>query len=1099
VHAVMEGFADRRGARRWAALAFCAATALGATTAAAQGGTTTGAIRGQTLTAAGAPVGSVQVTAQDVNTGLERSVRSDSSGRFALLLLPPGVFTVRARLVGYRPDSVVNVDVTIGETQNAILTMSQSAVQLEAVNVGAGRLTLDATDATLSQTVSRQEIENLPAAGRDFTDFINLSGLVDPNPERTTGGQFSIAGGRPSQTSIQIDGVDANNSFFGENRGGSRIPFEFSLESIREFQIITNGYDVEYGNYTGGIVNVVTRGGTNTREGSLYANYSGNQLASKDFAGNPPAAFNVEQYAARLSGPIVRDKAFYLFSIDGQRERQPQVPLTAAYFLNKLDASGKPAPDSAGAADLASFENILSTKYGITNAANDYQNFQTTDDVVTLFGRLDFNLNDTHHLSVRENFADHHNDNLFDPGFDFRYGSDKAEDLGDLSSSLVSELQSITSPTSFNVVRFQLSYEGRPREGNDLRPTLTVTDIGDGQSASYGGTFVSLDNNLIERKAQLVDNFTSQHGNQTFKFGANGIFSHLYNSFVGPTGSVDNTAGYYTFSSLAALSAMTPTSYTRSETVGGTVPTSVFNVGEYAVYGQDEWRPTPRLTTTFGLRYDIESFLDHPARVIPVEQAFGVTTGNAPTDNNNVSPRLSLAYDVHGNGSAVARAGVGYFYGRLPYVTGGNVSGSVNPVLALTCAGSASSGAPDAPPAVTGYSTWSTTGVNDPVTCAGGATGTGVPTYTLWKDHFQFPESFKANLGYDQIIWRDTKLSLNLIGSRSFHLYTVRDINLRPVQFTLSDEGGREVFVPAASFNPSSATSTMPASRLNANFAQVYVNYDDGQAESMAGTVELVHNLSVRTQVRASYTYTTAYDNSSYTCCTASDGFDNPTVGAYGPNDIGPVGATDKSWGPSSFVRNHVIVLSGNTSLPWGFRVSGIWRFQSGDRWGPEQGGDLNGDGVNYNDRPFIFAPADLPLSTTDSATAASTRARYATYLSQYPCIGKYVGQIIPRNSCTLPWFNKIDMQFAKSITAGSGHRAELQVDLYNVLNGINHNWGRYMGVFGAATDLLTPNSYDPVTNRILYSVPSTFGSLGVEGTNLLLQFQAKVGLKISF
>ena len=110
------------------------------------------------------------------------------------------------------------------------------------------------------------------------------------------------------------------------------------------------------------------------------------------------------------------------------------------------------------------------------------------------------------------------------------------------------------------------------------------------------------------------------------------------------------------------------------------------------------------------------------------------------------------------------------------------------------------------------------------------------------------------------------------------------------------------------------------------------------------------------------------------------------------------------------------------------------------------------------------------------------------------------MGQIIPRNTCRLPWFNKIDMEFAKSIrTTSSGQRAELDVDLFNVLNGIDHNWGRYMGVFGSNLDLMTPVTYSGATNQILYSVPTTFGALGVEGTNLLLQFQAKIGIKYFF
>jgi hypothetical protein len=1067
--------------------------------AAAQDATTTGGIRGRVTGTNGAPLPGAVISGRNVNTGLVREGHTNANGQYSLVLLPPGTYTVRSRAIGYAADSVTDIVVAVGQTPSANFTMKDQAVRLQEITVSAAAPAIDVTSAAAAQNVTRNEIETLPSLGRDFTDFINISGLVGPNPERTTGGQFSIAGLRPSQTNVQVDGVDANNSFFGENRGGSRIPFVFSLESIREFQIVTNGFDVEYGNYTGGVVNVVTRGGTNKLEGSLYGNYRGDQFTAKDFVGKPAADFNVEQYSGRISGPIKQDKAFFFLSVDGQRRREPQLPLRPDYFLGKLDANGAPSPDSVGYANFQQFVSILGSKYGIADAASQYQPFQTLNDVITVFGRIDWNVNNKHRFSLRENYANHNNDNLFNPSFDFTYGKARAEKLKDISSSVVGELQSLLSDRASNVLRFQYSYEDRPRNGHDLRPSLTVVNIGNGQSAGFGGTFVSLDNDLLEQKVQLIDNFTAQSGAHTFKMGGSGIFSHLNNSFVGPTGSVDNTTGDYTFSSLAAFAAGTPTSYTRSETIDGSVPRSKFNVIEYAVYAQDAWRPTPKLTATLGLRYDVEAFLNDPARVIDAERAFGIRSGNAPTDRNNVSPRFSLAYDVTGKGTSVARFGAGYFYGRLPYVVGGNVASSVSPVLSLTCSGSASAGAADAPPPLTDYADWNVNGANDPITCAGGQRGTGVPTYTFWKDKFEFPESFKTNVGYDQLIGRRTKLSMNAIFSRSYKLYTVRNVNLRPMQFTLDNEGGRQVFVPASVFNPSSATATAVNSAFNTDFAQVYVNYNDGQSQSFAGTAELTHNISRTSSVRLSYTYTNAYDNSSYTCCTATEGFGNPSTGAFGPNDIGGAGDRDKSWGPSATVRNHTIVFSGNMNLPLGFRVSALWRAESGNRWGPEQGGDLNGDGVAFNDRPFIFAPADLPLAETDPSKIQDIRDRYAGFLADNPCVGKYVGKIIPRNTCTLPWFNRLDMQFAKTIGIGGGRKVELQADLFNVLNGLKSSWGRYMSVSGANRDLVSPASFDPATQRILYNVPTTFGALGVAGTNLLLQFQAQFGLRYSF
>jgi outer membrane receptor for ferrienterochelin and colicin len=1060
-----------------------AALSLLASTAAAQG-VTTGSVAGQvTDQANGAPVASATVTAVNLQTGFQRQTNTAANGLFTIPLLPPGTYVVRVRRIGYRPEALTGLTVRLGERAAANLALTAAAVELEAVVVESEAGGIDAADASVTQSVSTDAIENLPSLGRDFTDFIRLSGFVGPNPEETTGGKFSIAGQRPSQTSIQIDGADANSGFFGENRGGSRIPFSFSLESIREFQIITNGYDVEYGQYSGGIVNVVTRGGTNEFEGTLYGNFRNATLTKGEFDGGAPGDYSVTQYAGRVSGPIKRDKAFFLLSLDGQRRREPQTPLTQAAFL------GGAAPDSATADSVSRFFDILENQYGIADPETGYVPFQTSNDVVTLFGRVDWTLSDNHRLSVRHNFSNYNNDLEFNENFDFIYGRSRAETLEDVAHSFVTEMQSVLGARTFNVFRFQFASEKRPRNGLELRPALIVS-LGTGQQAGYGGTFASFQNNLEERKLQFIDNLTHAIGSHTFKVGGAFLSTALENRFI------LSGAGEYRFATLADFAAYRPSSFVRNVRSDGQVPFSEFTVSEWAVYAQDEWKPVPRLTVTAGVRYDRESFGDAPARVFSAENAFGLETGFAPIDNDNWSPRLALAYDLDGEGRAVVRGGAGYFYGRVPYVVGGNVQQTVLPVLTLTCTGDPAEGDPDAPPDPSPYGGWTPAGDDNPSACAGAGGVGGVPTYTFWTSDFEFPETFKANLGYERLLGRRTRFSVDLVYSRSTRLYTVRNLNLRDPLFTLDAEGGRRIFQPAASFNPA-ATST--AHRRNLEFGDVYVNYNDGRARSVAVSLEASHRLGDQTTLGASYTYTSAYDNSSYSCCTATEGYTSPSVGPFGPNEIGEAGDTQRAWGPSDFVRNHTIVLEARTRLPWGFQVNAFWRMQSGNPWTPEQSGDLNGDGIRFNDRPFIYAAADLPLAATDPAEAQAQRDRYAGYLEAHECVARHVGQIISRNACRFGWFNRLDLRIAKSLNTFGEQRLELQLDLFNVLNGINRDWGRYRGIFAANRNLVAPESFDAASGQILYSVPTTFGQEGVIGTNLLLQFQAQIGARYYF
>ncbi|HEX6589610.1 MAG TPA: TonB-dependent receptor, partial [Longimicrobiales bacterium] len=594
------------------ALALLLAAAL---PAAAQNVQTTGDIRGRTLDQAGEPVPGVVVTARSTETGLERGVITADNGIYVLRLLPPSTYTVTAEAIGYATQTIENVRVAIGQSAAVNFTLAAEAIEIDALVITGERAPIDVADASVTELVTVEQIENLPALGRDFTDFIALSPQVAVDPGVTTGGQFSIGGQSASQTNLQIDGVDANNAFFGENRGGARIPFVFSLESIEEFQIITNGYDVEYGAYSGGIVNVVTRSGTNEFEGTVYGNFRSDALTGRGFLDEPVADYSVQQFAGRVSGPIVRDNAFFLVSGDVQRRREPQLPVT----LGRYD------DDPVAQAELQRFWQILEDVYGVDSPATGYESFSTTNDVLSLFGRVDWNLNDAHRLSVRHNFTTYTNDNEFDPDFDDYYGQSRSETLEDDSHSFVTELSSVFDQNTFNVFRFQYATEERPRMGSELRPAL-ITTLSNGDLIGYGGTFVAFHNNLEESKYQLINNFTRVFDEHTVKIGAQGLFTNAVNDFLpalsGSCGRGSQGAGIFCFDDLDALEAGIASSYQFNVQQGGaTVPRSEVGLSELAFYIQDEWSVTPKLTVTAGLRHDRQWFDDNPGRVLDVERS----------------------------------------------------------------------------------------------------------------------------------------------------------------------------------------------------------------------------------------------------------------------------------------------------------------------------------------------------------------------------------------------------------------------------------------------------------------------------------------------
>ena len=358
---------------------------------------TTGTFRGRITNTEGEPVVNAQVTVRNPSTGVERGTLTDASGRYLLPLIPPGAYTLRVHSIGFAAEERPNLQLSAGDVQAVDVQLTVQAVQLQAIEASAAAQRVDVAQTGVVQRVGAEQIENLPANGRDFVDFLALSALVSPQPEVGTGGQFAIGGARTSGTNIQVDGADANNVFFGENRGSSRSPFTFSLESIREFQLITNGWDVEFGNYQGGVMNAVTKSGTNDFSGSAFYFSRREGFTANDFNLIDPTDFTVHQFGASLSGPIRRDRLHFFASVDGQERNQPTFAATA---------SSANVSETQRQAFLSALE-----AYGVANPERYYGVFQQTQDNLVLFGRLDWTLSGAHRLTLRQNYSNFEQEN----------------------------------------------------------------------------------------------------------------------------------------------------------------------------------------------------------------------------------------------------------------------------------------------------------------------------------------------------------------------------------------------------------------------------------------------------------------------------------------------------------------------------------------------------------------------------------------------------------------------------------------------------------------------------------------------------------------
>ena len=1039
-------------------------------------GTTTGSVRGQVVSGTGAPAPNVQVVVRNIETGLTRGVRSDAGGRYLIPLLPSGTYEVQVTGVGFAPATPRVVRVSANETTALNVTLNAQAVALEGLTVTAAAAQVDATQGGVVQTVSTEQIENLPVAGRDFTDFLNLSPLVSPQPGIGTGGQFSIAGQRTSGTNVQIDGTDANNVYFGENRGSSRTPFAFSLESIREFQLITNGYDVEYGSYQGGVVNAITRGGTNELDGSVFYFRRGEALTGDDFVGSPPRDYQVNQFGANLSGPIVRDRLHFFLSSDLQRKQQPLFAIVPGQTPITQDS-------------LTRFTNALRSRYGITNPEDYFGDFEQEENNTVLFGRLDWTVTDDHRLTLRQNYSNfvQTNDRLNPNEAITHTGSFK-----DRAYSSVAELNSIFGENAFNTLRFQWSYEDRPRpprpDGGSI-PQFSVRNVGTGTSGVFGGDATIFRNRLQEGKIQLVDNFTYRLGAHALKLGTNVLFGSNVNTFwlAG--------AGSYNFNSLRDFENGVVNTYTRTmracpvalkANAAGEqvicpeydVPIAEFGYTEYSFYAQDDVQVTDDLLVTAGLRYQGTTFGDEPAAAKIVADTLGYRTDVMP-NFGGLSPRLSFTYNFGGEGR-VLRAGVGLLVGRAPTVLAANAISTERPLLSISCSGT---NIPTLNGPTLAEMLEAPAGENNPSACRGGAAPTGRPEYTIFAEDFELPQTLKGSVGYEHLFASRTRLGLDLMYSRATNQFTVQDLNLgaRSCQtgtlvgrdpesvtacFGLANEFERPVYVPRAQYTPrttANAGSTVNSRNTSPGLDRVYYNTSNGEAESYSVSLTLDQQVGRALQFGAGYGWVRAYDNSSFSCCTSGEGFGTELT-AGNPNVIGDFGDVEHLWGPSRFERRHAITANFLWRAPLRFRVSGVWRSQSGTPFTPVVDGDLNADGQSFNDRATVTR--DLQFANGDA-----DREKLDLLIDRWDCLEDQLGTIAKRNSCRGPWWHSFDMRLSRQLNTFRGQHAEILVDVFNVLNWINSDWGRYMGVFSGSTNLLRAERFDPATGRVVYSV----------------------------
>ena len=286
---------------------------------------TTGTIQGTVTDANGAAVPDAGVEVKNLGTNATRTTATDEEGRFIVLQLQPGLYNVTVTKSGFATLVAEKAELTVGQALNLALSMKVSQVS-ETVTVTASP-TVDTTNTQSSTTLNETTVNTTPILGRKFEDLLTLTPGVSV-VQGPDGDEITFAGQRGVFNNVSLDGGDYNNGFFGEQLGGQRAAIDITLEAVKEFQVVATGASAEFGRTAGGVINVISKSGTNDVHGSAFYFQRLEALTANTSDGKPLKGFHREQYGGTIGGPIRADKAFYFFAFEGIREKLERANLS---------------------------------------------------------------------------------------------------------------------------------------------------------------------------------------------------------------------------------------------------------------------------------------------------------------------------------------------------------------------------------------------------------------------------------------------------------------------------------------------------------------------------------------------------------------------------------------------------------------------------------------------------------------------------------------------------------------------------------------------------------------------------------------------------
>jgi outer membrane receptor for ferrienterochelin and colicin len=1078
--------------------------------------TTTSSISGSIVDEKSQTLPGVTIVATHTPTGTNYSTVSRADGRYNLAnLRVGGPYVIKFSFIGFNTYTEENLTLTLGQDSKLSVKLEPNNTQLKEVTVSGTQNKVINNSRTGSQEIiTRSQIDRLPTISRSIYDYTKLTPSANGR---------SFGGRNDSYNSLTVDGALFNNSFgLSSTLGGQTNSQPISLDAIEQIQVAVSPFDVTLGRFAGTGINTVTKSGTNEFKGSVYyykrtTGLQGSHVGAIDVAKAP---IDYNQRGINLGGPIIKNKLFLFVSGEQERIKDPATNYTA--LRPGQTAGGTVSQASYGALD--SLRTFLKSKYNYD--AGPFENYQLRTQSDKITAKLDWNIDDKNTLSIKyfylKSLRDVYPSNSGSPNggrqpsaftlpfFSSYYTINNNFNIG------IAELNSRISSSVANklTLGYQALRDFRTSPGSTAFP---LVDIQNGSATAKDLTAFGYEpftaNNVLNTDIyQLSDNLTIYKGNHEINLGTSNEIDQFKNGFA------PNYNGAYVFSSLAdfynsannGLPLANKYSYRYSALPDGSFPFAKINAVTVGLFAQDKWQVTDRFKLTYGLRADVPfysvSTQQNPyVLALTFRNGVKIDESKFPKTKIQLSPRVGFNWDVYGDATTQVRGGLGIFTGPTPYVWVSNQASNNGVQFGSYTLQPGKAGILQSDPRLA---------FNPDPNANRPAPGSGAANtqYNLAvvDNNFKNPKNFRGDIALDQ------KLPWGIIGTLEF-MYS-KDINSVYQQNVALPSTGTPLVGPDNRLVYSSNTLfpaiTDPITKKNLNTAS---NPNISDAELMTNTSKgYTYDATIELQKSIKeLNFTIAYTHSDSR--SVNDG-GSIAQSIWSGRPVSGDPNSDATGYSNFYQPNRIIAsLSYRKVYAKNFATSiGLtYEAANGGVASYTYSGDLNNDGVTFNDLIYIPKTQNdivlVPDSKSDTRTPAQLWSQLNAYINQDPYLSKRRGQYAERNGLLSPFFQQVNLNITQDIFMTTGkvrNTLQFEFNVINLANLLNRNWGAYYYV--NSTQFLSfkgiaPNT-DPNAGKPTFSFPyfnaatqtpltSTFS----ESTSIGSRWQAQFGLRYIF